>query len=90
MKHLLIIKIYWLIIPASKRKHCIFKESCSRYVFRNTQEQGLIQGLKALNFRYKNCRPGYQLMELDNEVIMISKNNMAFSENEIASRTLMK
>ena len=87
---LLIIKAYWLLIPASKRKHCLFKQNCSNYVFQEAKEQGLVKGVKALLFRYKNCRPGYQLIPVENETILVSKNNSVFSENEIAPRILLK
>ena len=52
------IKIYWLVIPESFRRSCLFKESCSRYVYRITKENGFIEGVKAFKTRYKKCRPG--------------------------------
>lgn len=61
---LLIIRLYWLI-PVSRRKRCLFKESCSRYVFTITKERGLIPGLKALFRRSRQCRPGYILFKTE-------------------------
>jgi len=92
MKYLLlfIIKAYWLLIPASKRKHCLFKQSCSNHVFQEAKTQGLLKGLKALLFRYRNCRPGYQLISVENETILVSKTNNVFLENQIAPRILLK
>jgi putative component of membrane protein insertase Oxa1/YidC/SpoIIIJ protein YidD len=87
---LLIIKAYWILIPASKRKHCLFKQSCSRYVFQEAKMQGLLKGLKALMFRYENCRPGYQLISIENETILVSRTSKVFSENEIDPRILLK
>jgi len=58
---LTIIKLYWRIIPESKRRSCLFAESCSRYVFRITKEQGFWAGIRALESRYKKCRPGYSI-----------------------------
>ena len=58
---LLIIKTYWKVIPESNRKSCLFAESCSRYVYRITNEEGIWAGLKAFNSRYKKCRPGYKV-----------------------------
>jgi uncharacterized protein len=52
-----IIRIYWAVIPAGKRRKCVFKVSCSRHVFRITTESGFSQGIKALKYRYHNCRP---------------------------------
>ncbi len=70
--------MYWAIIPASKRKPCLFRVSCSNYVFNTTIEKGLLRGIKALIHRYKNCRPGYQIMNIDGEVHMISANHEMF------------
>ena len=58
---LLIIKTYWKCIPESNRKSCLFAESCSRYVYRITKDKGFWAGLKALKFRYKKCRSGYNM-----------------------------
>ena len=58
---LLIIKIYWKLIPASKRKACLFAESCSRHVYRITNQDGFWAGLKAFKSRYKKCRSGYKV-----------------------------
>ncbi|MFD2962507.1 MULTISPECIES: membrane protein insertion efficiency factor YidD [Olivibacter] len=62
------IKVYWLLVPKSKRRCCIFHESCSKHVFRITKEDGLIHGLKALKQRYKSCRAGYSFMLRDGDV----------------------
>lgn len=60
MKYLLLtaIKCYWLIIPPNKRRTCLFKKSCSHFVFDATATHGLLIGLKALNYRFRNCRAG--------------------------------
>ncbi len=52
------IRLYWLI-PAKKRRKCIFNESCSIHVYKKAQENGFISGLKALKTRFKQCRSGY-------------------------------
>lgn len=61
MKYFLLIaiKCYWLIFPANKRRMCLFKKSCSRFVYENTLKYGFVSGSKALWYRYKTCRPGY-------------------------------
>lgn len=63
MKYLLlsIIKSYWAIFPKHKRRHCIFSESCSNYVYRITMDKGFFLGLFALRKRYYQCRPGYTI-----------------------------
>ncbi|WP_435226168.1 membrane protein insertion efficiency factor YidD [Niabella hirudinis] len=61
MRYILLfaIHLYWLLIPKNKRKRCLFKETCSKYVYRITRQQGLHAGIKALKDRKKKCRPGY-------------------------------
>lgn len=65
MKYLIlfVIQTYWNIIPKSKRKRCIFKTSCSNYVYQKTKNEGFIKGIKAFNFRYKNCRGNFEIFE---------------------------
>ena len=60
MKYLLlaIIKIYWLL-PKKERRKCIFKETCSKHVFRITKFHGFQKGLAALRLRQKQCRAGF-------------------------------
>jgi len=64
MKYILlvIIRLYWLI-PCKYRRKCIFKESCSRYVYRNTQERGIIGGMQSLKKRVCTCRNPKGLFE---------------------------
>jgi len=65
MKHLLLltIKLYWTLVPAGRRRRCIFRQSCSRYVYGVTAREGLWKGLQALTFRFQNCRGGFQVLE---------------------------
>lgn len=61
---LLLIHIYWLI-PKKNRKCCLFKENCSKYVYRNTMESGFKKGVKCLFQRMKKCRPNYAFWEME-------------------------
>jgi putative component of membrane protein insertase Oxa1/YidC/SpoIIIJ protein YidD len=54
-----IIKLYWRL-PTIFRGRCIFHETCSRYVYRRTQEDGFRVGLAAMAERFRQCRPGYR------------------------------
>lgn len=58
---LILIELYWKIIPQNRRRSCLFKETCSHYVYRQTREYGFFKGIKALRTRVKKCRKGYQL-----------------------------
>lgn len=57
-----VINIYWIAIPKKYRKSCLFKESCSHFVFRNTMEHGWRHGLYCFLQRWKQCRPGYVII----------------------------
>lgn len=93
MKYLLlfIIKIYWVLIPRSKRRKCIFRISCSKYVYDIAMKKGVLQGIKALSFRINNCKHGFELFEnpITKETQMILPNHQLIEEKDIALR-LMK
>lgn len=71
------IHLYW-IVPKNKRQQCIFKESCSRHVYRTAKENGLIKAVNAIRERKRQCRPGYYRVTdtwvrlADNSMISIS------------------
>ncbi len=58
---LIAIRIYW-VIPKKFRNNCLFKESCSHFVYRTAKEKGFFCGIAAFFLRKKQCRPGYQLI----------------------------
>jgi uncharacterized protein len=86
------IKLYWKLIPERKRKRCIFKKSCSHYVFETTQKKGFIKGLKAFYFRYQNCRGGFEIFEnpSNNKTQMLLPSRMVIDREEIVERLLIK
>lgn len=92
MKHLILlaIKIYWNCIPPSKRKKCIFKKSCSNYVFEITQSEGFINGLKAFRFRFQNCRGNFQIFKnpINDKIQMILPSQTIIEREEIAERLI--
>lgn len=80
MKYFLIwsIRIYWKIFPEKTRRKCIFKESCSHFVYAKTKEEGLVSGLKALRMRVKQCKPGYRIILLPNneKVVLLTDDSV--------------
>ncbi|WP_422351856.1 membrane protein insertion efficiency factor YidD [Flagellimonas sp.] len=84
------IRLYWFFIPKSKRKCCIFQVSCSQYVYKTTSSKGFCQGIKALIFRYQNCRYGYEIFEnaITNKIQLILPNKEIIDENEISTRVV--
>jgi len=85
---LLVIKLYWGIIPKSKRRRCIFKISCSRFVYQTTEKKGLQKGLIAMKYRFQNCRNGFHIFEdpIDGSKSMVLPNGQLITENEISER----
>lgn len=82
--------MYWKCIPAFKRKKCIFKKSCSNYVFEVTQKEGFIKGLKAFIFRYENCNGNFQIFKnpINNKIQMILPTQIIIESEEIAERLI--
>ncbi|MDX8570333.1 membrane protein insertion efficiency factor YidD [Elizabethkingia sp. HX QKY] len=89
---ILIIKAYWVLIPESKRRSCLFRISCSRYVYETTMSKGFYKGFRSLVYRMKNCKHGYHIIEnyTDNRVTMILPNGDILEQNEISKRFLNK
>jgi uncharacterized protein len=63
VKHILLLGIqaYWAFWPRRWKRTCLYRETCSRFVYRTTQEDGCIAGLRALTCRYFTCRPQYSI-----------------------------
>lgn len=87
---LIIIKIYWFIIPEGKRRSCLFCESCSQFVYRETEEKGFIIGVMAFRNRYNSCRPGYEIIRIESEnaIMMKLSSGEILQENSI-SKTIV-
>jgi hypothetical protein len=85
-----IILIYQAIIPRRFRGVCLFKESCSNFVYRNTKNGGIKEGIKALLFRIKNCHPGYRLLETNGQTLLITNTYVVVEEKDIGERVLLE
>lgn len=94
MKHLLLfaIRIYWKTFPEHRRRKCIFKKSCSNYVFDITKQKGFLKGLQSLFYRYKNCRGGFQIFinPINGQKLIILPSREVIDEKEIAEGILNK
>jgi putative component of membrane protein insertase Oxa1/YidC/SpoIIIJ protein YidD len=90
MKYLLLTLInwYWFLIPESKRRRCIFKKSCSNHVYDITKEKGFSEGIRALRFRFENCRAGFEIFTnpVDNKTQVILPSKIIVDSEEIADR----
>lgn len=80
------IKLYWLFIPADKRRNCIYHKSCSRHVYDITKKKGLFSGMKALITRIKTCSPNHEIIYLGKENTLLIKlsNGTILQQNEIS------
>jgi len=87
---LAIIRVYWKIYPIHIRRTCLFKDNCSNYIFRVTEENGFYNGIKALKERYSLCRPGYKIYknEINNSFELCFKNGSFISEDKISPKLL--
>lgn len=84
---ILIIRSYWILVPESKRRKCIFRKSCSQFVYEEALH-GFLKGLNAFRYRYRNCRYGYEIFEnpLDNTFQMILPSGQIIKEIDISER----
>jgi putative component of membrane protein insertase Oxa1/YidC/SpoIIIJ protein YidD len=85
---LAVIKLYWKVFPENKRRSCLFKETCSHYVYRHTIEQGFFSGVNALKLRLKKCRKGYQLYSGRQGFEMKLADGSIINEEEISPNIL--
>lgn len=82
--------MYWSISPKSKRRLCVFRKSCSAYVFEKTLQTGFLAGIKAFVFRFGNCRNGCAVFvnPIDGRLQMILPNNELLDEEFIARHVI--
>lgn len=77
------IHIYWKLFSKRLGKTCIFKESCSHFVYRTSIEKGFLKAIKALKFRYLNCRSGYSFIQINGKEFLITIKSELIDLNEI-------
>jgi len=85
---LILIKLYWEIMPESKRRSCLFKETCSHYVYRTTVEDGFFEGVGALRQRIKKCRKGFKLYSSLSGFEIELADGSVIKEDEISPRLI--
>ncbi len=85
---LLTIRAYWVIWPTQWKRKCLFKESCSRYVYRITLTSGMTSGIKALIRRSRVCRPGYKIHATKGNLSIQFPDGTEIPEFDIASGIL--
>lgn len=83
-----IIRLYWKCWPSKWRRRCLFRVTCSQYVFNITSEHGLIKGIKALNDRWGKCRGGYRIEMRNGEIFVRLRDGEIVNESVIADHIL--
>lgn len=85
---LILLKIYQLFVPKRFRRKCLFKESCSNYVFRITKENGFNTGIDALKFRIRNCNRNYSIVENKSSFLLITAQYEVIEEEFISEQII--
>ena len=80
---ILVIHIYWCLIPKEKRRSCIFSVSCSNYVVQKLKLEGTISGLKAFLFRFKNCQKGFKIKLEGDQFLFYTVKNTSVNQNDV-------
>ena len=79
-----IIRLYWLI-PPKWRRRCIFKVSCSHYVYDQTKKNGLTGGISSLKQRMKQCKPGYGIYISDDGMEWVILHDCSMIKRELTN-----
>jgi putative component of membrane protein insertase Oxa1/YidC/SpoIIIJ protein YidD len=85
---ILAIRLYWAVWPPRWRRSCLYRESCSRYVYRAASEAGLAAGLRALRERFRSCRPGYGILRHGGEAWLVLADGSVLSAGEASTAAL--
>jgi len=78
------IEYYWKTRPESQRKICIYRITCSRYVYNELENNGFIAGIRAYFYRIKSCNHGYELILKKDMVVIKDCNGNLILENDIS------
>jgi uncharacterized protein len=90
MKALLLlgIELYWRLTPEHRRRSCVFRESCSRHVYRIARDSGVRAGVSALWHRSRRCR-GVSLEASPEGLVLRLRDGSVLNKSE-ASETLLR
>lgn len=86
---LLAIRAYWKVWPKHWNRGCIFRESCSRHVYRETSESGVRVGLRSLITRSRQCRPGYYVWPVGDALYLKLADSSLLAEGDAAPEILL-
>lgn len=75
-----LIYLYRRLVPAARRRCCLFRVSCSESVLRAARERGFLAGVATLRRRTGQCRSGYQVLpspEGDGYIVRLADGTVA-------------
>jgi hypothetical protein len=78
-----LIRFYWSKNPENERRACLYKISCSQYVYRVTRLKGWFIGLIAYKKRMKSCKPGYKILLKNEKIIILTSNSKTINHLSI-------
>jgi len=85
---LLLIRLYWRAVPAVRRRRCLFRITCSRYVYGIASTRGFRAGIAALLERLRSCRPGYTVAFSRSGAALVCADGSVFERGEVADDLL--
>jgi putative component of membrane protein insertase Oxa1/YidC/SpoIIIJ protein YidD len=77
------IEYYWNTVSESNRRVCLYKTSCSRFVYAEIEKNGFIAGVKAYIFRVRNCNYQYVINSNNGKIQIQTKHGQLLLEEEI-------
>jgi putative component of membrane protein insertase Oxa1/YidC/SpoIIIJ protein YidD len=84
---LFLIRMYWLW-PKTRRRQCLFRQSCSHFVYDTASKKGFVQGVRALYARFRRCTGSYELVKTDGRFYLHHPVGMFTDEEDISRRLL--
>ena len=85
---LIVLTIYQFSIPKRFRRKCLFKESCSHYVYRRTKEDGFSAGISALRYRIHNCKTNYFITENNGKILLVTTRYEVIEEDFLSQKII--
>ena len=81
---IILIRLYWFVVPIRFKRVCLFKESCSNYIYKLTLTDGFLTGFEGLRKRMRQCRGEYHLRTYKNGFEMLLSDGSIINQEEIS------
>ncbi len=85
-----LIRLYWLVVPESKRRQCLFRESCSNAVYAAAKREGIVEALRVFLYRIKACNSKTKIFvnPITGDTNLLLTNGECVDEAEINPRLI--